>query len=270
MDGASGLGKNNTIEENKTSAEWYVQFMLAEFEKEIQANPLEDIKSIVKKCIRNAKFIVDSFQKENNIKLEDYEIPSASLAIMRDNGLNTELFLLGDTMALVKYRETGKVESPINPNQNTVYQNDRSILRRAIEISAEKSISLREAIQEPEILKSLQNNRSKKNSECAGGYWIAGTNEEAVEHGITLNLDNYKIDGILLASDGLDYSILGLDNEQAYQLIQDKGLDYLVKKIRNTQLSDPDFNKYPRFKMSDDVSAIFTENNHMIEKEIEK
>lgn len=261
MDGASGLGKNNTIQENKTSAEWYVDFMLDRLETEIRKTHTENMKVIVKKCIREAKVAIDSFQKENNLKLEEYEIPSASLAILKDNGINTEIYLLGDTVTLVKYRQTGKVELVKNPNQEAVCSNDKGVLKRAQEISKEKNISIKDTRQVPEIIKALQINRTKKNCECDGGYWIAGTDEKAVEHGVTVELDNSQIDGVILASDGLDYAILGLDENQVYKIIQDKGLDYLLERIRETQEKDVDYNKYPRFKMSDDASGIFLEND---------
>lgn len=261
MDGASGLGKNNTIQENKTSAEWYVDFMLEQLENEIRRCPSEDIKSIVRKCIRAAKVIIDDFQKQNNIKLEEYEIPSASLAILKDDGTTSEIYLLGDTVTLVKYRQTGKVELVKNPNQEAVCSNDKSVLKRAQEISREKNISIKDTRQVPEIIKALQINRAKKNCECDGGYWIASTDEKAVEHGVTVELDNSKIDGVILASDGLDYAILGLDNNQVYKIIQDKGFSYLLEEIRKTQEKDTEYNKYPRFKMSDDASGIFLEND---------
>lgn len=259
MDGASGLGKNNTIQENKTSAEWYVCFMLDKLEVEINKTPEEDIKSIVKRCIGKAKVVVDSFQKENHIKLEEYEIPSASLAILKDNGNSTQIYLLGDTVTLVKYKETGNVELIENPNQKIVCKNDKDVLKRAQEIAKEKNISIKDTRQIPEIIKALQINRTKKNCECDGGYWIASTNEEAVEYGVTIDLDNSQIEGVILASDGLDYSILGLDDNQAYKIIQDKGFEYLLNMIREEQLKDEDYNKHPRFKMSDDASGIFLE-----------
>lgn len=261
MDGASGLGKNNTIQENKTSAEWYVEFMLDKLEMEIYKTPTQNIKTIVKRCIEEAKIVIDNFQKESNIKLEEYEIPSASLAILKDDGVSTEIYLLGDTVTLVKYRQTGIVELVKNPNQETVYNNDKAVLKRAQEISKEKNISIKDTRQVPEIIEALQINRAKKNCECDGGYWIAGTDEKAVEHGVTIELDNSQIDGVILASDGLDYAMLGLDENQVYKIIQDKGFNYLLEEIRKTQENDKDYNKYPRFKMSDDASGIFLEND---------
>lgn len=261
MDGATGLGKNNTIQENKTSAEWYVEFMLDKLETEIHKTPTQNIETIVKKCIREAKVVIDNFQKENNIKLEEYEIPSASLAILKDDGVKTKIFLLGDTVTLVKYRQTGIVEVVKNPNQEALSINDKSVLKRAKEISKERNISVKDTMQDQEIIRALQINRAKKNCECDGGYWTSGTDEKAVEHGVMIDLDNSQIDGVILASDGLDYAILGLDENQVYKIIQDKGFNYLLEEIRKTQEEDKGYDKYPRFKMSDDASGIFLEND---------
>ena len=48
MDGATGLGKNNQIEKNKTSAEWYVDFVIEYLEKYFRKNPEEKIEKVVK------------------------------------------------------------------------------------------------------------------------------------------------------------------------------------------------------------------------------
>ncbi len=260
MDGASGLGKNNNIVRDKTSAEWFVDFILEQLEKEILKSKLYDIKELLKKCIVLAKNSINEFEIQNNIKLEDYEIPSASFAILKDNGNNSEIFLLGDTVTLIKYKNSSKVEIVKNPNQDAVSNNDNNVLKIAKAISIKKGISVRLAVKEKEILKILQSNRSKKNCDCDGGYYILGTDFEALSHGVTINIDNNDVEGILFLTDGINYKILGFDENMVYNYIKNNGFAALLKQIRLKQLEDFDYNKYPRFKISDDASGIFIEN----------
>lgn len=268
MDGASGLGKNNNIVKDKTSAEWFVDFILEQLEKEILESKLYDIKELLRKCIVLAKDRINEFEIQNNIKLKDYEIPSASFSILKDNGKTFEIFLLGDTVTLIKYKNSNKVEIVKNPNQEAVQNNDNIVLKKAKEISIKQSTSVRLAIQEKEIVKMLQNNRSKKNCDCNGGYYILSTDFKALNHGVTINLDNKDIEGILLLTDGIDYKILGLDENMVYNYIKNNGFEALLKQIRVRQLEDFDYNEYPRFKMSDDASGIFIEN--LIQKKLIK
>lgn len=155
MDGASGLGKNNNIVKDKTSAEWFVDFILEQLEIEIRETNSYNIKELLKKCVSSAKYKINEFERQNNIKLKDYEIPSASFAILKDNGKNSEIYLLGDTIALIKYKNENNVDIVKNQNQETVSNNDNSVLKRAKEISIEQDISVQLAIQDKEILEML-------------------------------------------------------------------------------------------------------------------
>ena len=83
MDGATGLGKNNRIEEGCTSAEWLVKNVINELKESFTIYPTVEIKNAVKEAIVKAAIDVEEFEKKNNISLKRYERPSASLAILR-------------------------------------------------------------------------------------------------------------------------------------------------------------------------------------------
>lgn len=261
MDGASGLGKNNEIIKNKTSAEWFVDFILENLEKEIKNNLFCDVEQLVKKCVKIAKEYICEFERQNTIKLKEYEIPSASFTLLKDNGKSTEIFLLGDTITLLKYKDKEKIEVVNNINQEIVSNNNNNVLKRAKEIALKQNISIKEAMQAKEILEMLQNNRNKRNCDCDGGYYILSTDEDAIEHAIIINIDNSDIEGIILLTDGMDYKMLGLNENQVYDFIKNNGFKTLLNRIRKKQLQDSNYNESPRFKMSDDASGIFIENS---------
>lgn len=259
MDGASGLGKNNQISRTYTSAEWYVKFMLQKLQAIFLESPKKSIEEATKEAIEEAIKEINQFERKNNLVLAEYEKPSASLTILREEGKTTEIYSLGDTETIIGYKD-GNIERVQNPNQIAVQKNDSEVLKRMIEIAREKRCDVIEAKKDEEIKRELQANRGKKNKECEGGYWVCGTNIEAAQHGISIRLENNQVDGIILASDGFEYSLLGMEAQEVYHLIYEKGADFVVRRLRDIEERDRGCNKWPRFKKSDDLTLVVLDN----------
>lgn len=258
MDGVTGLVRNYEIEEGLTSAEWYVDFMIKEIEKNLLINPTIPLDEMLETCIKNAADVITNFEENNNITLKEYETPSACLTLLRTNGETTDLYLIGDTQTIIGYKN-GVVTNCYNPNQEALQKLDNSVLKRMAELAKEKGISVLDTRTNPEIETMLKVNRSKKNADCEGAYWVLGTTCGSTKHGVTVTLKNSELDGILLATDGFDYSMLKLDTKEAYELVKVHGVNEVSKRIRIAQDNDPKCNMYPRFKKGDDLAAIFIE-----------
>ncbi len=256
MDGATGLGKNNQIEKNKTSAEWYVDFVIEYLEKYFRKNPEEKIEKVVKQIILEVKDAIEVFEKENNIKLEEYEVPSASLAILRTEGRDTEIFLLGDTETIIGYK-TGKIEKLENPNQRILNNLDQKVLDKMVELSQKMNKDVIDTRKENEINEMLQKNRSLKNKE--NGYWTCEVKEEAVNHAVTYQLKNKELDRVVMATDGFAYKELEKNAKEIYQLLKEKEARKIVNEIREKEEEDKKCNQYPRFKKSDDLTLVIVE-----------
>lgn len=54
---------------------------------------------------------------------------------------------------------------------------------------------------------------------------------EAVEHGVYSKIENSKLKGIILATDGLNYSILGMDAKQVWEKFKNKVQIFLLGKL---------------------------------------
>ena len=173
------------------------------------------------------------------------------------DGINdyTEIYLIGDTQTLVAYKD-GRVTTVDNPNQKALQKLDKSVLDRMVELAKERGCDVLDTRTDDEIEKMLQVNRSKKNSNCADGYWVCGTTEGTAKHGVCVSFNNSELAGFVLASDGFDFSVLGLDEKQAYRLICERGTEVVSKLIRKQQEQDPKCNKFPRFKQGDDLTAV--------------
>ena len=100
--------------------------------------------------------------------------------------------------------------------------------------------------------------------------------EEVVEKAILLatnKISNYEIENnvtleeyqkpsaglSLLRTDGFDYSMLGLDEKQAYEFVKKYGTEHASMCIRNMQETDSRCNKFPRFKKSDDLTVVLSD-----------
>lgn len=256
MDGATGLGKNNQIVPGYTSAEWYVQFMLENFRRSFEISPKKSIKEIVEESIEKVINKINQFEEKAGIKLAEYEMPSSSLAIQRDDGKEIELFLLGDTETIIEYRN-GKIESINNPNQKALKNNERQVIKRMCELSIEKKYDVLDAVNEPEIINMLRINREKKNRDCEGAYWILGTTKGVTEHGTYIKIPRNGVTAIFLATDGFNREEIEKDEIQILKLINIIGLDKTLKLIRESENNDLKCNKYPRFKAHDDATAVY-------------
>ena len=104
MDGATGLGEYFEIVPNYTSAEWYVKFMSETMKRLLIKSPEASLEEIVEECIIKATKIVEEYEANNNLKLEEYQKPSAGLELLRTDGIKTEIYSIGDTQGVVAYK----------------------------------------------------------------------------------------------------------------------------------------------------------------------
>lgn len=143
-----------------------------------------------------------------------------------------------------------------NPNQKTLQRLDESVIHKMAEIAKERGCDVIDTIKDSEIISMLQVNRAKKNADCEGAYWVCGTTLGITKHGKCVNFVNSEIEGILLATDGFDYSMLGLNTKEVYELVKKYGTEYVSKAIRDEQERDSKCNKYPRLKKGDDLTVV--------------
>ena len=255
MDGATGLGKSYCIVANHTPAEWYVKFMMNEMKKIFKKDPSVDLDKVVEKCIVKATKEILKYEKNNNVSLEEYQKPSAGLSLLRTNGETTDIYLIGDTQAIIAYKD-GTVSKIYNPNQIALQKLDNSVIRRMSELSIERNCNILDTRTDKEIEDMLSTNRSKKNADCGDGYWVCGTTPGTAKHGTSVSYNNADIKGFILATDGFDFTMLNLDEGQVYDAVLEKGVETIAKMIREKQDKDPMCNLFPRFKKSDDLTVV--------------
>jgi len=120
-----------------------------------------------------------------------------------------------------------------------------------------KGLAPAAGINRPEFLTALRAARNTVNTDKGG--WLFGPNKAAAEHARHAHIAAPPGTLILLASDGFlalasDYRLY--DAASLMAAAQAKGLDSLGKELRALEDSDPEGRKFPRFKKSDDATAL--------------
>lgn len=247
LDGATALGENHFLD-GKSDASFYVSHFSNELDDRIA-----DIEIPLREVFRStiAK-ISDSFkEKFNYAKIKPYELPSASMAVVRINGTRLECATLGDCKILVSY--DGEVK---RFSQSTKLELlDLEVIQKIKKIQIDGEIDF--ANVRAKIKNDLQTNRALMNR--SNGYWVLGFDPRAADYIDCIELDSSVVGDILLISDGflhlVDTFAKFSDEELLCQVVE-KGVENVKSILRELEKDDKNCVKYPRLKPSDDASAI--------------
>jgi hypothetical protein len=92
-----------------------------------------------------------------------------------------------------------------------------------------------------------------------GGYWVAAAKPEAAHHAVTGSAPRAATDRIALLSDGASCLVdkYGLASwGDLMDLLAREGAEEVIARVRAAEASDPDGSRWPRYKRSDDATAI--------------
>jgi hypothetical protein len=128
--------------------------------------------------------------------------------------------------------------------------------KRAQAIAKEKNLSPASGLSRPEFLGALRATRNRVNS---GSYWLFSPDAKAASHAARRIVKAAPGTKLLLASDGFlalasDYGAYGADS--LMQAAVEKGLEALGEELRTIEAGDAGGDKFPRFKKSDDATAL--------------
>jgi serine/threonine protein phosphatase PrpC len=128
--------------------------------------------------------------------------------------------------------------------------------KRASTLAKMKNVSPANALSRGDFISQLRKARDFVNS---GNYWLFSPEVTAAPHATRLTLRAAPGAHLLLASDGFlalasDYAAYDVPGLMAAAL--EKGLAALGEELRAIEAADPGGDKYPRFKKSDDATAV--------------
>ncbi|AKN34132.1 hypothetical protein Ccar_05735 [Clostridium carboxidivorans P7] len=247
IDGATGLNKTN-LTGSKGDVYWFVN----EWNNYLKDNILDKSKDIKEIVSKGMDFIGNKFNKISSTKYPDkVDLSAASIAIIRINNNKVEYFLLGDCTLIV---ENNNGKSSII-KQMLLDKLDNIAKAEMNKLMLNEGISFIEARQRINPL--LIKHRLLKNT--PEGYWTLGFDKNAVENSLYGYLDLEECKKALLMSDGFsaifdNYKYMQADD--LISIIEKQGLHQVYKTIRLIENEDADVVKFPRFKKSDDSSAV--------------
>jgi len=182
---------------------------------------------------------------------ERYELPLAAMMLIgaQDDGLLALWF--GDCAALVK-RPGERVQL-----LGDAFDKRAGEARRAARLAEKMGISPTSGPNRPEFLPSLRKSRNHVNT--VEGSWAFSPNAQCADHVLSLNLTAPRGSDILICSDGFlalasDYR--RYDVEGLMDAVLTSGLRRLMEEIRSVEERDAEGREFPRFKKSDDATAL--------------
>ncbi len=249
-DGATGLADERLVNETDSDAQWIAKFGVEHF---LNGRADDPVRELVREV--NTHALAHVSLGTNKIDAPRYAWPTASFIMARLQNDLLEISGLGDCVAYIEMSD-GYIE------RFSALPNNRERERISAQGDVSHNAQHKEVIRSPEIIAKLRQKRNLSNTP-ASGVWTLGLVAEAADHVLTVALPLPEIKTVLLMSDGFSavsesYNLYNQDG--LIEAIRTKGIAQIQAEIRRVErLIDPTAVQFPRYKQSDDSSAILLE-----------
>ena len=182
---------------------------------------------------------------------EKWQLPCGSMMFASDRPDGIEALSFGDCVALVARPGTDAVEVV-----GEALEKKAAEARRAAKLAKEKGIAPASGVNRPEFLDALRAARNHINS---GSHWAFSPEPRAADHVARAAIAAPRGTHVLLASDGFLAIASDYGRYTAHTLMEKvlaKGLGLIAGELREIEDADAQGHKYPRFKKSDDATAL--------------
>jgi hypothetical protein len=245
FDGATGLGEN--LMPGGSDAAWLATFGSRRLMAHLGDG--KKPKDAVRAAMEDAQKSYQALRKRE--PKERYEIPYASLmlACAVPNGANMLWF--GDCAALVK-----RADAPVEI-VGVAFDSRTLESSRVAKLAAKHGLSPAAGVNRPQYMDALRKARNYANTEK--GHWTFAPDPNVANHASEQVIAAPPGTVLLLCTDGFlalasDYG--RYDAQILIDAAQLKGLKALGEELRAIEADDPEGTKYPRFKTSDDATAL--------------
>lgn len=245
MDGATGLG--DQLMPGKSDAAWLAAFgarRLMAYARE-GAGPREAVTA----ALFDAQTSFEALRKRP--PADTWETPFSSMMFVAEDGSGIEALWFGDCAALVK-----QIGKPVEIIGDALDKRQKEA-RRVARLAEKHGLSPAAGINRPEYMEALRKARNHVNT--VEGSWAFGPDVRAADHVSGASIDVSADTVLLLCSDGFlalasDYN--AYDGDALVAAAQSKGLKVLCEELRHIERADAEGRKFPRFKTSDDATAL--------------
>jgi hypothetical protein len=245
MDGATGLGDN--LMPGKSDAAWLATFGVRRLMAYVRdgASAAEAIAA----ALFDAQTSFEALRKRP--PSETWETPFASMMLVADAPQGIEAFWFGDCAALVK-----RPDAPVEIIGDALDKREKEA-QRAARLAQKSGLSPAASVNRPQYLEALRKARNHVNT--VAGSWAFGPDVRAADHANSAKIAAPRGTLVLICSDGFlalvsDYKAYDADGLIA--AYQTKGLAALGEELRAIEANDAEGVKFPRFKTSDDATAL--------------
>ncbi len=244
LDGATSLGE--PLMPGDSDAAWVAHFGARRLMAHIRDGeaPLEALRY----ALADAKKSFEALRRR--APKEKWQTPTASMILIADTPAGFEALLFGDCVALV-HRPDATVEIV-----GEAFDKKTAESGRAAKLAKELGRAPAAAANLPEFLPALRAARNRVNS---GRHWAFSPEPLAADHAARQSIAAPRGTIVLLASDGFLALASDYGRYSAHTLMEKaiaRGLGLLADELREIEDADPQGHKHPRFKKSDDATAV--------------
>jgi serine/threonine protein phosphatase PrpC len=245
FDGATGLGEQ--LMPGPSDAQWLAQFASRRFRAHAEAGE-GDLRDWLRAAAVDAEKSFRALRKRP--PTENYEIPYASAVMVTPADNELQVLWFGDCAALLHTRD-GKFV--LLGDTMSRKESERERVGRLVKPGARGPAA---AGVRKEFLPVLRASRNYVNT---AEDWLFAPDPNCADHAKAGRVPVVPDAPVLLASDG--FLALASDYERytpegLLESAQTRGLAQLGEELRAIEAADPEGLKYPRFKRSDDATAL--------------
>jgi hypothetical protein len=248
IDGATSLGPS-LMAPPQSDAAWIAEWARERLVAELA--PDRSLRDVVRTLCASAR---ERFFTAASPEIERYRHPSASFQSLRLTEGGLEIAGLGDcTLFLRDDAGTLTRHSGLRAGRSGEQSSARTAINRMGGLDAQG-----EGFRDAETLAALRASRARQNTE--GSVWTLGIHPAAGDH-VRIEMPEVRFPVVgLLCSDGFADSVDNYALHKAAALVdraERRGLGTLLTEIRRIERDiDPKGLQFPRFKRSDDASAV--------------
>lgn len=191
--------------------------------------------------------------------LADPAAPSAAVAIVRVEGENIRYLVLGDVT----------VVADLGDDEVVSVTDDRVSKTALLERQEADLYPIGTAEKTAALMRMKTAELAAKNHE--GGYWIAGSDPQAVEHAITGEWSTNSVRRLAVFTDGAARFINMFRPNTTWrsvlEILKHNGPERLLEEIRLAEHCDKEGKRFPRNKKSDDATVVYVVPNPEIRTE---
>jgi serine/threonine protein phosphatase PrpC len=244
IDGATPLGDG--LMPGPSDAAWIAQFGARRLMAHLRDG--DGARKALRAALADAQKSFEALRRHEPEEM--WQTPCASMMLTVANEKGLELLWFGDCAALLK-----QGDGPVMVIGET-FDKRAAEAARAQTIAREKKLSPAASLSRPEFIGTLRATRNRINS---GSYWLFSPDVKAAAHVSRRVIKAAPGSTLLLATDGFlalasDYGAYSADSLMT--AAQEKGLAALGEELRAIEAGDSGGDKFPRFKKSDDATAL--------------